>query len=383
MKRPSPPDGKLVRPRRWRWLGVGAVLLGVACTRGNPAFHRPVTAGAVDAEEPPPEADAEVVPDAAPAEAPAPLADLASLADSVAPEDVGAPAADRPPDRGAPDLAADAVVVPCGTQTLDVSAIKNADGLAIDDDGAIYYLTDDATHSYVGQLLPGHARDDHWVRIDNSPVTWGLALDRTRKRLYVAVVSGGGAIVRFENIKGTPVGKAVVTGIKDPNDVVVADDGTVYYDDQGDRNIYAVSPAGQGPILVSRSPLGNVAADQSPAALTMMSDGSLLVGLEHDGPLYRLLLSGGTESSRERYGKWLGWANGLTFDGRGRLYISIYDDNVPKSLVRIETSGVVNTVLGNGRFSSLAFGRGPLDCRDLYVADPFGPMQRVRVPDAR
>jgi sugar lactone lactonase YvrE len=266
----------------------------------------------------------------------------------------------------------------------DLTGISDADGVVVDDDGTVYFLTDDSVHSYVGRIPPGGEPFIQWLRIVDSPTTWGLALDRRRKRIYVAVVSGVGAIVMFEEITGTPRGRQLVTGIAEPNDVVVAEDGTVYYSNQADRNIYSVSVDGQGPRLATTTPLGNAAAEQEPAGLAFAADGSLVVGLSRGGRLHRIILAGGREVSRDFFGAWAGWANGLAFDRSGRLYISIYDDTAPRSVVRLEKdgTGIPTTILPGGRFSSLAFGRGPLDCRDLYVADPFGPMQRVRVADA-
>ena len=76
----------------------------------------------------------------------------------------------------------------------------------------------------------------------------------------------------------------------------------------------------------------------------------------------------------------------MTHDHLGRLYVAQYHDTAARSIVRLNISGNVvtgtTTIVNGGRYSSIAFGRGPLDCRDLYVANPFGPMQRVRVPGA-
>jgi sugar lactone lactonase YvrE len=272
--------------------------------------------------------------------------------------------------------------VGCGTAAANITGITNADGVVVDTDGTLYFLTDDATHSYVGRTQPGRAPEVKWLRVDNAPVTWGLALDSALQRIYVLVVSGQGALVAFDHITGTPVGRAVLTGLANPNDVVVAADGTVYYTHQGDRQVYGFSPTTGTATRVTDVPLGSAALKQAPAGLTVDADQNLIVGLEHGGPLYKISLSGGREQSRTVFGSWTGWANGLAFDRRGRLYVSIYDDQDPRAVVRLEPDGTTVTVTSGGRFSSIAFGRGSLDCRDLYVADPFGPMRRVRVDDA-
>jgi sugar lactone lactonase YvrE len=343
-------------------LAVAGLLAVAGCTRSNPAYKGRVVGHDAKA------------PDGANPNA----ADVGQAGTDGASRVDAGPAANDGPATG--DAAAAAR---CGSLTANVEGIANADGLVVDDDGTIYFLTDDSTHSYVGRILPGTAPVAKWVRVDNSPVTWGLAIDRARGRLYVAVVSGAGAIIRFDNItSATPTGKAVVSGVTNPNDVVVADDGTVYYDNQGDRHIYSVSVTGQGPNRVTTTPLGSTTAQQAPAGLAVAPDGALIVGLEHGGRLYRITLADAKETSRDFYGTWTGWANALTFDRRGRLYISIYDDTAPRNVVRLEGDGSVTSLLSGGRYSSLTFGRGVLDCRDLYVAEPFGPMHRLHVEDA-
>jgi sugar lactone lactonase YvrE len=284
-----------------------------------------------------------------------------------------------------PDTAPDVSAVPpgCGTTTANIAGIKNADGVVVDTDGTIYFLTDDPDNSYVGRILPGGKPDIQWLTVFQSPTTWGLALDSPGHRLYVLVVDGGGGLVVYNNIKsGSPVGSTIVNGITNGNDVAVASNGVVYYTQQSDRMIYSVSPSGGAPKLVTKQPLGVTSLKQAPAALAFTPDGKLLVGLEHGGSIYSITLTNGVESARDPLPFWTGWANGMTFDRRGQLYISMYDDVEPRSVVRLESDGRTTPILNGGRFSSIAFGRGPLDCRDLYVADPYGPMQVQRVPDS-
>jgi sugar lactone lactonase YvrE len=335
-------------------------LLLPCCTAPNPAFWR--VGPAADASDPAPGGS-----------------DSARL-------DPDANSPDAPADVAPPDLGTDASTPPagCGIDVANISGVEGADGVVIDTDGTVYFLTDDATHSYVGRIRPGEAPLVKWLRVDNSPVTWGLGLDSQQRRLYVLVVSGRGAVVAFDDIDGAAAGRTVITGLDNPNDLVVAADGSVYYTNQGDRHVYRISRDGGPATRVTKlaMPLGDPALEQAPAALTMDSDQSLIVGLEHGGPLYKIALTAGQETSRAVFGTWTGWANGLTFDRRHRLYIAIYDDTDPKAVVRLETDGKITTLTSGGRFSSIAFGRGSLDCRDLYVADPYGPMRRVRVPDS-
>jgi hypothetical protein len=380
-----------------------AVSLTVACTARNPRFKVTLDGGLPDTS--PPASDGQVV-DMAPPDPPPPDMEVdppppqpdGQIADPVgdtgrpdlAPPD--APGVDlavadiRPIDLAPIDTGPDVFTPPsgCGTSTADITGIKDADGVVVDTDGTVYFLTDDAQHSYVGRILPGPNQkpDITWLRITNSPTTWGLALDSIKQRVYVIVVDAPGAIVYFDDIKGAPIGGQLVTGVDDGNDVTVAADGTVFYTQQTDRHIYSVPRAGGTPKRVTTTALGTTTT--SPAGLLAAPDGGLLVGLENAGPIYKITLNAtGGEATRNPIGAWMGWANGLTYDHGGRLYISIYHDTDPRSVVRLEADGkTTTTITTGGRFSSIAFGRGPLDCRDIYIADPFGPMRRVRVNDS-
>jgi hypothetical protein len=393
---------------RTTWLLAGCLVLA-SCREPNPAFEIIVIpdAGGVDLAGPPPPVDAQTVVDMTPPDpvggtgggnpppTDAPVEEIAvpPQPDAPAPVVDVAPAVDLPPvmdvnpvvDVTAPmDLAPDVFTPPagCGTGAASVTGIKNADGLVVDTDGIVYFLTDDADNSYVGRIPVGGMPDPKWLRVDNSPTTWGLALDSVRHRLYVLIVDGSGAIIYYDDIKGTPRGGQLVVGIDNGNDVVVGPDGTVYYTQQGDRNVYSVPFTSGPPKLMTTKPIGTGTA--RPAALAFAPDGNLLVGLENSGPIYKVTLTaGGVEASRIPIGEWMGWANGLTFDHGGRLYISIYHDTDPRSVVRLDADGKTTLPISSGgRFSSIAFGRGPLDCRDIYIADPYGPLRRVRVNDS-
>jgi hypothetical protein len=371
------------------WLGA-SWLLG-ACTAPNPAFWTEHPGDAAPPAEEGPRPDAAVTAPPLLLDAASPPLDVAVSPDAAG--DLAAPIPDVAGDLAAPipDLApADTGPAPfvppagCGTATADVSDIDSADGVVVDTDGTVYFLTDDTNNSYLGRLLPGPNQrpDRQWLPIYGSPVTWGLALDATIGRIYVVVVSGVGALVAFDDIKGTPRGNAVVTDISNPNDAVVASDGTLYYSVQGDRYIYRRSRDGKVTGRVTTMPLGNTALQQAPSAVTIDPFGDLIVGLEHGGGLFKVPLGGTLPQAPVPYGKWTGWANGLTFDRSNRLHVAIYDDENPRQVVRIEADGKVTPLASGGRFSSIAFGRGPLDCRDLYVAEPFGPMRRIRINDA-
>jgi hypothetical protein len=391
---------------RTKWLLAGCLVL-VSCREPNPAFEVVVEdAGRADTAKPaPPDAKPVVdmappdpvggtggggdpIPTDAPVEeipvppqpdAPAPVLDVAPVIDGAVIDatpvvDVTVPL-DLPPEVFTPPAG-------CGTREASVAGIKNADGVVVDTDGVVYFLTDDTNDSYVGRIPLGEVPDPKWLKVENSPTTWGLALDSARNRLYVLIVDGGGALIYYDDIKGAHIGHQLVLGIDNGNDVAVGPDGTVYYTQQGDRNIYSVSLTGGTPKLVTTKAIGTTST--RPAALAFTPGGDLLVGVENSGPIYTITLTaGGVEASRIPIGEWMGWANGLTYDHGGRLYVSIYHDTEPRSVVRLDPDGKTTfPISSGGRFSSIAFGRGPLDCRDLYIADPYGPMRRVRVNDS-
>ena len=83
---------------------------------------------------------------------------------------------------------------------------------------------------------------------------------------------------------------------------------------------------------------------------------------------------------RRSYGHYLGWGNGLAFDERGRLYLSTTVSAMAPAesrVVRIasDDSGAIR-IVGGRNFGGMAFGRGALNCSDLYIASSTGPLLR-------
>jgi sugar lactone lactonase YvrE len=164
-----------------------------------------------------------------------------------------------------------------------------------------------------------------------------------------------------------------VTGLLVPNDAVVGPDGAVYFSDQGDGRIHGVSPDGITRIVTP------VPIPGGPAGLAFGNQGELYVGVSTDGPIYRLNLVDGVEMSRARFGALIAWANGLAVDPAGHLYVSTYSLLGQGQVWRVPANGLEATIILTGAsFGSMAFGRGALDCLDLYVAVPVGPLQRLR-----
>ncbi len=286
-------------------------------------------------------------------------------------------AADTGVDIAAPGRQADASAVACGSGRPDLSGINRVDGLALGPDGTLYFTTSDGMDGWIGRLEPGHGPDTRWLRITGAPILTGLAFDDARNRLYAASVSGS-AILAFQ-LSGTGAAGSVLIGnVEEINDLTLDSAGEVYFSRQSDRHIYRVGLQGVA-MRVTRDPLGGPAPQQSPAGLAFGPDGSLFVGLKNGGRIHRIALASGNEASRTTFGAFEGWANGLAFDSRGRLYVGVYDGSADTQVIRLEPDGTNPTeVVSGGRFASLAFGRGTLDCHDLYIADPGGPLRRLQ-----
>ncbi|HEY0709052.1 MAG TPA: SMP-30/gluconolactonase/LRE family protein, partial [Polyangia bacterium] len=243
---------------------------------------------------------------------------------------------------------------------------------AFADDGTMFFSSVDGTDGWIGKVAGGVVTE-RWLKMDR--YTTGIAIDHARKQLYVASLSRS-AVLAYDLTAASPVATTLVTEAYGINDLAVDPAGTVHYTAQGPRMVYrAVNGKG---VAVTTSIIGNLSQDLAPAGLAFGPDGSLFVGMRSEGPILRLTLVNGVESARSEFGIFRGWANGLAFDSAGRLYVATYKLAPPSSLVRITATGdaVVQLAVANG-FASLAFGRGPLDCNQLYVANPAGAMVRL------
>jgi sugar lactone lactonase YvrE len=281
--------------------------------------------------------------------------------DAIVRRDAGPPAAPGPP---------------CGSEKPDITGIANVDGLAIGPDGTIYFTRLGEEQAWVGRLRPGGGPPrPYWANIPETggERLWGLALDSLRNRLYVA--SGDSqAIYRIDVASDPPQVQLLLGGVEVPSDLAVDRDGDIYFSERGDGKIHRVTPDGARN-EVTPEPVGN---QNSPGALVFGPDGALYVGT-FNGPVVRLELADGVERNRSPWGGFEGRANGMAFDGRGRLYVGTYvTGGGDAQLVRVDGADADAVVVQEGvQFSSLAFGRGALDCKDLYIAMPAGPMLRL------
>jgi hypothetical protein len=299
--------------------------------------------------------DAQPVDAALPVDMPLPV-DLPPL-----PVDLPPPTPDLPPARPG-----------CGSDRPDISGIMNADGLAIGMDGTIYFTQSAAPVGWVGRLRPGMPVEPRWVSVPDGAQLWGLAVDGMRQRLYVA--SASGHIIHQIALGAATAAVAPFTRDVDlPNKLAVGTGGVVYFADS-DTKIYRVQPTGD---LYESSARGF--GTNAAAGLAFTKAGELLVGTLSNGPLFKLTLDGGIERNRIMLGAFRGWTEAIAVDENNRIYISTHGaTGADSQVIRLEADGSAPMPLLTGpSFRGLAFGRGALDCRDLYVASQSGPLRRV------
>jgi sugar lactone lactonase YvrE len=324
-------------------IGLGALAAMLACTAPNPMYNRQdgTTTGADAGEEPGPDGS------------------------------------------GATLTRADAALPPgCGSVHADTSALALVDSLTVDLGGTIYFNVTEGTRAFIGRLTANSSTPEpHWAAIPMGLPTRGLTVDGARNILYFSAGMAPAVIQAIDLGAPTPVARTVSAGFTDPNDLAVSyEDGSVYVSEQGDAHIWRFPARGGMREQVTVTPLGQP-PDSGPAGLAFAPDHTLVVGMKPSDRLVRLSLDDkGLERRRASFGKVHDWVNALAFDERGRLYVALWTqrDDQPKQVLRLDSDEADPVeVLGGGRFSTLVFGRGPLDCKDLYVAEPYAVVARL------
>jgi sugar lactone lactonase YvrE len=353
----------------WRIAGVvvlGAGLLGACRADIEPPFVEEQP-GRRDAGSVRLDATRGLPPAPSPGGAQPATPDAADPADAISPDGSDS-------DGGTGGIGSSGIASACGAEKPDISQLTEMDGLAIGKDGTIYFTRVGLPEAWVGRLRPrGGEPEPQWVRIPGSGMRlWGLALHGGGNRLYVA--SGANqAIYQVDLSVQPPEVGTLIDGLELPNDLAIDREGNVYYSERGDGKVYRVTAEGTRR-EVTPTPVGN---QNSPTALTFGPDGALYAGT-FNGPVVRIELVGGVEQRRAPYGLFDGRANGLIVDMAGRLYVGTFEYTNRAELVRIDDRETAPVQLQMGpHFSSMAFGRGALDCKDLYIAMPVGPMRRL------
>jgi sugar lactone lactonase YvrE len=269
----------------------------------------------------------------------------------------------------------------CGLGRPDLAMVTATSAVAVARDGTLYFAQAMGTDGFIGRLRPSGpaamALSLRLVRIPNGARLSGLAIDNMRNVLYVASASRG-AVHRINLNANPPTSSDLIIGLQ-PNDLIWngGTDGNLYYSEQSDRRIYRLSPIGM------RTQVTPTALTDVPAGLAFgPGGGDLFVGSATAGPITRIAMTAGqgVEQSRTRYGSYNGVGEGLAFDGVGRLYVTAYAASGDSQVVRLDAFGNnPATVATGGQLSSLTFGQGGLDCRDLYVTSRPGAMLRLPV----
>jgi hypothetical protein len=257
---------------------------------------------------------------------------------------------------------------------LNLTAV---DSLGIDLKGTIYFSSDDTMGAWIGRLPAGGVADRHWLAVAEGPPMRGLVIDTRSSTLYFTAGPPMATLQALDLRAASPSPRIIARDLVDPNDLAVGLDGKIYASDQGDGHVYSYTPDGKR-TRVTRSPIGSTTNGTGPAALAFGPDRSLVVGVKGGQQLLRLFLSNGLETGRKPFGMVYDWVNGLAYDEGGRLYVGLYSQDVAKTLVRLDSDDAVPVmILANGRFSALVFGRGGLDPKSLFVAEPAGPVHML------
>jgi sugar lactone lactonase YvrE len=245
----------------------------------------------------------------------------------------------------------------CGAEVAPAANITRTEGLAIDMDGVVYY----SQSGFLGRRRPGSARENAWVTLPGATTVWGIAC-RVDGIAFVGSPSAGGNLFRIDTTAASPVAQVLYAAAGGANGVTVGPDGAAYYSDFSGGHVYRVDDAG----MRTQVTAGTIA---QPNGLLFDDDGTLLVLAYGAGQIHRLTLDATmSEVSRSLAGTIAGSRlDGIAKDDAGRYLLT---DNGGGRLLRTDGSFGSLEVLVTGvpAAANIAFGKGPLDCTDVYVA---------------
>lgn len=257
----------------------------------------------------------------------------------------------------APDGPAD-----CTGETPPLAMIQGTEGVAIADDGTVYF----SQSGHLGRWVPGTATPEaDWVTLTGTTTVWGVAIDAAGL-VYVASpprtqTGRNGTIWRVDPAAPTPQELYVSPGTTDrPNGLTIGPDGAAYYSDFQGGNVYRVDSSG------TRTTVTATTVPQANGVL-FDDDGTLLVLEYGTGNIQRLTLDANhQETGRAIAGGIEGNPDGLARDDQGRYYVT---DNSGGEVLRFDGAfaNPESLLTGVGAAANMAFGRGALGCHDLYV----------------
>jgi sugar lactone lactonase YvrE len=232
-----------------------------------------------------------------------------------------------------------------------LETVGDSEGLAIDADGTVYF----SQPSAVGRLTPAGTLDKEWAKLPGATKTWGIAIDRPHKILYIG--SPATSTVYRVTLDGTPVVTSLVPNAGAPNGLTMGPDGALYYSDyQPAGDIWRVTADGaRAKVTSSTLP--------RPNGVAFGPDGALYVDLYELGAVTRLTLAGGKETARADFiPSGLDKADGIAFDAAGNVYIG-WGEGVS----RATPDGKSLTKLAKGTTANVEFGAGAIPTNHLYA----------------
>jgi sugar lactone lactonase YvrE len=250
----------------------------------------------------------------------------------------------------------------CGQLQTDVEGITGTEGLAIADDGTLYY----SQAGTIGRVQPGAARDDDWATLGSARQVWGLALTETH--LYVGY-PGDDSIWRVDIASGEAAEWLADAG--DANGVIIGADGALYYSDFSGGEVYRVDLATKERTQVTDPTPPRGMAIEQPNGLYAIDATHLLVLAYGAGEVWELTLDGdGAETGRTlRATIEDASLDGITRGADGRWYLT--DNGGGRVIERpADFAEAGQRVVSTGTVASaanLVFGKGALACNDLYV----------------
>jgi sugar lactone lactonase YvrE len=243
----------------------------------------------------------------------------------------------------------------CGTTpaTFMLDGFGKTEGLVVGPDGTIYF-SDFGPH--VMRAAPPYTQvEKTWATVAGAQIL-GIMLDPKRKLIY----AGSRSTKMLYTIDTTSPAtiKPLVAVEAGFNGITLADDGAVFYTDQGSGHVFRVSADGTKS-MVTKTPVKE--AD----GLAFDAKGALyIVPYLKPTPITKLDLTANVESGRSVYATVMGAGSGdgIAFDKDGNMYVTA------GGLYRVAAADQKVTTVNAAGGANVEFGVGALSCKELIWA---------------